>query len=167
MYFFTLFPFRIFPNKFRCYRDSKFSKLFPLNLSSLQSVFIPTVTLILVFVTIKILPCLKSVVWGWINVLKKYWRNVPLIVRSNPSADMRFPSCPLTSMSVSILSYIHTKKSIRPPEVSRKCRITWKIIKIIYFTVTKKILENRILKIKFKGGGCHKCDIWHKRLKPW
>ena len=26
---------------------------------------------------LKFLPCMKSVVWGWINVLKKYWRNVP------------------------------------------------------------------------------------------
>ena len=52
----------------------------------------------------KFLPCMKSVVWGWINFLKKYWRNVPYSVRSIPSADTRCHShsCPLTSMSVSV-----------------------------------------------------------------
>ena len=40
----------------------------------------------------KFLPCMKSVVWGWINVLKKYWRNVPffLFVQIRPQTwDVR------------------------------------------------------------------------------
>ena len=127
----TLFCSHCYPNTIPCYH--MYSKCYRKN---------------------KFLPCMKSVVWGWINVLKKYWRNVPFFVRSNPSADMRCPSCPLTSMSVSILSNIHTKKSSyhvikAQSEVNRKWLITWKIIKSIYFTVTKKILENRILEIKF------------------
>ena len=148
--FFKIVPFlvNLFPflSETICYslHRLKVFKIFPQCYPFYPQWGFPTVTLILFNVTKrsqniakqKILTLYEIGRLGVNKCSQKILMKWYIFVRSNPSADMRFPSCPLTSMSVSILINIHTKKSSYhvikvSAEVNRMCLITWKIIKSI------------------------------------